>query len=639
MNESLAETRDVASRVARWLVQKERPDEAVGLLVAWAARGPNDAAGQALLAEALRIDPGAKAAQQAFEQMEGISGRHAELEAAVRRYDEAELRRLQKSAEGPTFRGAQIGFNNNIRAKDQVFHIQTEDSGLNQPHVITHLFADGGRVVKSHKRNYGEAIEREVDIGAYVKKLMKAQHLEMVFALRDGRFDEILAGRAVGGLEELADYPDVDLSRLGGGGKRQEERKAQLATKAAAQTQTAEAAQVPQSPEPPRATTPPPPEPSSEALAAPATASDAPSAEPSVVTSAAEIAAGSVTDRGVEPLAAQVSPSAAGSVDNPASSAHARAGRPPRRPQAPDIISSPMDPTPLASPSITRTGSPAARSGASASGPERRATPAAGRPRLASSAVSKTLRGGGAGPNVGQTLRGGVRRARRPSPSPPRVPQPARELYTLHVLRCLGGGPGRYEVARRETVIGSGGEIKLPNEPFCHPREASLSFIDGRLWVDRLEGHNGVFLRMHKPVALQFGEEFIVGDQLLRVEENPISDDAPDPAPTYFYSSPRWPSAFRLVQIFEGGARGACLVARGSTLQVGSVIGDLILGDDPLVEPQHCVVEEQAGTLILTDLQSRNGVFLKIHGRQELVNGDEIVIGRTHLVVSIPGSA
>jgi len=215
------------------------------------------------------------------------------------------------------------------------------------------------------------------------------------------------------------------------------------------------------------------------------------------------------------------------------------------------------------------------------------------------------------------------------------MPAVRQELYTLHVLRSLSGGPGRYAVGRRDTVIGSGGEISLPGEVFCHPREATLKYREGRLFVERLDGLNGVFLRIQKPVVMNYGEEFIVGDQLLRVEENPVSDDAPDPHPTYFYSSPRWPSSFRVVQVLAGGARGACLVARGSTLQVGSAIGDLILSNDPLVDAQHCLVEEQAGSIVLTDLDSRNGVFVRSQPRQELLNGDEIVIGRTHLVVDI----
>jgi hypothetical protein len=49
-----------------------------------------------------------------------------------------------------------------------MFHIQTEDSGIRHPHVITHLFADGGRILKTTKTSYAEHIgqERLSDDGA-----------------------------------------------------------------------------------------------------------------------------------------------------------------------------------------------------------------------------------------------------------------------------------------------------------------------------------------------------------------------------------------------------------------------------------------------------------------------------------------
>ena len=137
------------------------------------------------------------------------------------------------------------------------------------------------------------------------------------------------------------------------------------------------------------------------------------------------------------------------------------------------------------------------------------------------------------------------------------------------------------------------------------------------------------------PAGHKVGDEFVVGDQLLRVQKNPIVDDGPDPDPTYFYSSPKWPSSFRVVQVFEGGAEGACVVARGNTFQVGSAIGDIVFPDDPLVAEQHCLVEEQAGTIMLTDLGSRTGVFVRVRGEQELHHGDELLIGRTRLVVDL----
>ncbi|MBK8251634.1 MAG: FHA domain-containing protein [Polyangiaceae bacterium] len=142
-------------------------------------------------------------------------------------------------------------------------------------------------------------------------------------------------------------------------------------------------------------------------------------------------------------------------------------------------------------------------------------------------------------------------------------------------------------------------------------------------------------MRIRRPVELAIGDEFIVGDQLLRIERNPDPDDHPDPDPTYFWSSPKPVSPFRIVQIFEGGARGACVMARGTTLQVGAAVGDLVFPNDPLVSDYHCLVEEQAGTVVLTDLASRTGVFVRIQGIQQLIHGDEMLVGRTRLIVDL----
>jgi predicted component of type VI protein secretion system len=371
----------------------------------------------------------------------------------------------------PSFRRAQMGFNNNVKYEGQVFHVQTEDSGLDAPHIITHLFADGGRVIKSHKRSYESEVSR-ADVAGYVRALMKAQHMEMVLALREARFDGIIAGREVGGITLLTEAPNVDAVR-------------KLASK---KQERAEAA--------------------------------------------------------------------------PASRA---------RPE----VEAPKQPAPAA-------------------------------PRPAAPA----------------------------RPSQQKMPAVTRH-FRLHVLRSLTGGPERYEPDGDHAIIGSAGSINLPGEHFCHPREAELAYRQSRLWLSDLEGGNGVFLRIRTPVELEFGDEFLVGDQLLRVEKNPVPDDGPDPDPTYFYSSPKWPSSFRVVQMFEGGAPGACVVARGNALQVGSVIGDLVFADDPLVDQQHCIIEEQAGTVVLTDLGSRTGVFVRIRGEQELVHGDELLIGRTRLVVDL----
>ncbi|MEM9194511.1 MAG: hypothetical protein AAGF12_35365 [Myxococcota bacterium] len=98
-----------------------------------------------------------------------------------------------------------LGYNTNVRHKGKLYHIQTEDSGVKHPHIITHLFADGGRIIASRKTSYAEHVGAQ-DLRAVVKKLMQEQHKGMFIALRDGVYDEDAPPK-----EEVAEEISVDI--------------------------------------------------------------------------------------------------------------------------------------------------------------------------------------------------------------------------------------------------------------------------------------------------------------------------------------------------------------------------------------------------------------------------------------------
>jgi len=81
-----------------------------------------------------------------------------------------------------------------------LFHIQTEDSGVKFSRIVTHLFADGGRIIKTSRIDYVEHVEKE-DVSAIVRGLMKEQHRAMFTALRGGELD-IELEKAFGPLPE-----------------------------------------------------------------------------------------------------------------------------------------------------------------------------------------------------------------------------------------------------------------------------------------------------------------------------------------------------------------------------------------------------------------------------------------------------
>lgn len=79
------------------------------------------------------------------------------------------------------------GYNHNIIHKGITFHVQTEDSGKDNPFIMTHLFI-GGNIIATKKTTYMDIIKIN-DLEKIVADIMKEQHKKMVMELRDGAFD------------------------------------------------------------------------------------------------------------------------------------------------------------------------------------------------------------------------------------------------------------------------------------------------------------------------------------------------------------------------------------------------------------------------------------------------------------------
>lgn len=80
-----------------------------------------------------------------------------------------------------------LGFNHNIRYKGELFHVQTEDSGRANPHIITLLYR-GGTIIGSAKTGYADIIKVD-QLEQVVESIMKEQHKEMMRRLKGGEFD------------------------------------------------------------------------------------------------------------------------------------------------------------------------------------------------------------------------------------------------------------------------------------------------------------------------------------------------------------------------------------------------------------------------------------------------------------------
>ena len=205
----------------------------------------------------------------------------------------------------------------------------------------------------------------------------------------------------------------------------------------------------------------------------------------------------------------------------------------------------------------------------------------------------------------------------------------------LILIRGEGEDGLSYQLNSEHHLVGRTGQLVFPEDPFVSPKHADLFYRESKLVVKDEGSLNGVYLRIRGSVELNYGEVFMVGEQLLRLDSTPTATDSPAPDGTYFYSSPKHQTPFRVTQILQGGAIGMTVCARATGLQIGREGGDVNFPTDQYMSASHCKIEESGGKVTLTDLNSRNGTFIRVAGERELAHGDYLFIGKKLLRVEI----
>jgi pSer/pThr/pTyr-binding forkhead associated (FHA) protein/RNA polymerase subunit RPABC4/transcription elongation factor Spt4 len=205
----------------------------------------------------------------------------------------------------------------------------------------------------------------------------------------------------------------------------------------------------------------------------------------------------------------------------------------------------------------------------------------------------------------------------------------------LILIRGEGMDGLSFHLKAEQHVVGRNGQLVFPDDPFVSPKHANFFYRDGKLVVRDEGSLNGVYIRVRGTVDIAAGDTFLAGEQLFKLDPMPRAADGQDPDGTYFYSSPKHPSPFRLMQILQGGAVGMTVCARGTSLQIGREGGDLNFPMDLYMSGSHCRIEEHSGKFTLTDLNSRNGTYVRIKAERDLAHGDYLFIGRKLLRVEL----
>jgi pSer/pThr/pTyr-binding forkhead associated (FHA) protein len=81
------------------------------------------------------------------------------------------------------------------------------------------------------------------------------------------------------------------------------------------------------------------------------------------------------------------------------------------------------------------------------------------------------------------------------------------------------------------------------------------------------------------------------------------------------------------VVIAQDGTPGAEYALEGVQIDIGREEGAIVLPQDPYVSPRHARLARRAGRFFLRDLESVNGVYVRLRAPERLKHGDLVLIG------------
>jgi len=84
------------------------------------------------------------------------------------------------------------GFNTEIEVDGEIYHLQTEDKGKNNPIVETLVYKGGGQIIASRITPYAETLGFNPSRDEIIK-LMRKQHKEIMMAIKNKTFQFVRA--------------------------------------------------------------------------------------------------------------------------------------------------------------------------------------------------------------------------------------------------------------------------------------------------------------------------------------------------------------------------------------------------------------------------------------------------------------
>ncbi len=214
-----------------------------------------------------------------------------------------------------------------------------------------------------------------------------------------------------------------------------------------------------------------------------------------------------------------------------------------------------------------------------------------------------------------------------PGPMPPAAPITGGGVI-LTALRADGTEAGTYQLPGGTITIGRDTGAIFAGDSYLSPRHATFTPRAGKLFVHDETSLNGVYkkLRRDEPIHIRPSDIFRIGQEIIRFE--PLTPMQPTGDGVDRLGSPSKGYIGRVALVIGRDATGNAYPVPETGLHLGRERGDVLFPEDGYVSGLHCRLAWTNGQLLLTDLGSSNGTFVRLTGEAEVGNGDILLMGQ-----------
>jgi pSer/pThr/pTyr-binding forkhead associated (FHA) protein len=196
----------------------------------------------------------------------------------------------------------------------------------------------------------------------------------------------------------------------------------------------------------------------------------------------------------------------------------------------------------------------------------------------------------------------------------------------LTLIRPDGTEGGVCPLHEGANLVGRGQGPLFDADPYLSPRHAELVLKDDGLEVRDLRSLNGIFVRITEEEALESGDSFRIGQELLRFDA--INPPTPLEDGTEIIGTPNPGYWGRLSVVVGRDLDGPAFPLFDESANIGRERGNILFPEDGYVSGAHCQLTNREGKVYLKDLGSSNGTFLRVRENRVVPSGSLMLMGQ-----------